>query len=122
MLVFQSTSFAEVLPNIKAKSDRIKNASHMKRTVFLAPPSDATAIAFKVKTKRIDPLVTLFLNDLKSTKKGLRVGKGKDAEIIPWRDVSHIPDCVGRVLDAGGKVFGSTITIKAKTAAELRLL
>lgn len=114
MLVFQSTSFAEVLPNIKAKSDRIKNASHMKRTVFLAPQ--------KVKTKRIDPLVTLFLNDLKSTKKGLRVGKGKDAEIIPWRDVSHIPDCVGRVLDAGGKVFGSTITIKAKTAAELRLL
>jgi len=113
MLVFQSSSFAEVLPELKAKSDRVKRASYLKRTVFLTPP--------KVEAKRVDPMVTLFLSQLKSTKKGLRVGKGKDAKLIPWQDVHHIPDCVGRVLDAGGKVFGSTITVKAQTAGVLNL-
>lgn len=116
MLVFQSTSFADVLPELKAKSDRVKRASYLKSTVFLGPEDRLAPPA-----KRIDPLVTLFLNQLKSTKKGLRVGKGKDAKLIPWQDVHHIPDCVGRVLDAGGVVFGSTITVKARTAGVLNL-
>lgn len=116
MLVFQSTSLA-ALSAIRAPSRTERNAKHLIGNVYLE----------QIERPRRDmpPLITLTLHKLRATRKGLRTEprKGKHAH-IPWHAIvkNCIPDPVGRVLDAGGTVPMSTMTVHAKVAAELGLI
>ena len=113
-MTFQSASFASVLAHLAAPNQRVKNASILKRNVFVKIDEPVR--------QRVEPLYTGLFHDLKATRRGLRVGKGQDRAFIAWCDVTHIPSPVGRVLDAGGSIKASTLTVKARVASSLGLV
>lgn len=114
MMIFQATSFADALPHYNGVTRQAKAARNLKSNVYVEPARPVQRVA--------DPVVTLTLHNLKATRKGLRLGKSGNHKYIAWQDVTHIPDYVGRILDAGGAILASTVTIKARVASDLRLV
>jgi hypothetical protein len=113
MMIFQATSFATALPHYSGVTRQAKTVRNLKSNVYVETPT---------RQRVIEPVVTLTLHNLKATRKGLRLGKSGNHKYIAWQDVTHIPDYVGRILDAGGAILASTVTIKARVASDLRLV
>ena len=114
MMVFQGTCFADALVHLNGRTAKSKTCRNLKSNVYINTGVPTTT--------KIDPVVTLTLHNLKATRKGLRLGKSGSHKYITWQDVTHIPDYVGRILDSGGTILASTITIKAKIASDLHLI